>query len=247
MTLVIRPRADWQLAIQPVTGPSYSTATIVDVVYHYPGSGANTLYTNPIAVLRAMQADYLRNRGYSLGYNYVVDRSGVVWEVRGVDIRSAATGGYNNNSVAVQFMVPGQQGANEAQLASAVELHHWLEHHHGRLLGVAGHFQRGTTPTPCPGSGVKAQLPELQERIRDPAPQPPPRPLPPPGSLKGTHMFVASWHTGQTYLVQVNLDGSFAKREITGEQSYLHLIGAKVLPFLDDRNWDAWLTGVPEV
>lgn len=170
--VTIRPRAAWQRPSQPVTGPAYPTATVRDVVYHYPGSPAGTGYPDPAASLRAMQNDYLTSRGYSLGYNFVIDPPGIVWQVRGVDIKSAATGGYNDHSVAVQFLVPGQQRANGAQIASAVQLHRWLEAHHGRPLGVAGHYQRGTTATPCPGDGIKSQLPEIERLVRAPTTPP---------------------------------------------------------------------------
>lgn len=78
----------------------------------------------------------------------------------------------------------------------------------------------------------------------------PPPPPPPPAPIAGGHpMFVATWQKNWTYLVQLNLDGTKTKRLINGEQEYLHLIGAGVLPVLpnDDGVWDAWIASIPEL
>jgi hypothetical protein len=191
--VTIHPREDWQLASQPVTGPTYPS-TIIEVVYHYPGASAGTSFAYPAARLRAMQSDYLRNRGYSLGYSYAIDPYGEAWEIRGVDIKPAATAGYNHAGCAVQFMVPGQQPASEVQIGAAVELHKWLEKHHGRSLGVTGHKFRGTTSTPCPGVGVTAQLGEIERRVRYVPPPVPPPPAPPTTDEGNNHMwFIARY------------------------------------------------------
>jgi len=178
----IHKRSEWQTSSQPVTGPAYPKSRIRDVLYHYPGGGTLASYQNPVAKLRAMQNDYLTspNRGYSLGYNFCIDLVGEVWEVRGTDIKSAATGGYNDFSTAVQFFVPGVQPASLVQLTTAVELHKHLENFHGKELGVFGHFQKGTTTTPCPGEGIKLQLPTIETWVHgEPIPPIPPPPFDP--------------------------------------------------------------------
>lgn len=166
--MIYKPRTAWQKPNQPVTGPSnVPFGQLKDVVYHYPGAGPSAAPWNfPVARLQAMQADYVSNRGYSLGYNWGIDLEGVIWEIRGFDIKCAATKGYNDFCVAIQFMLPGTQGANTKQLAAAVELHKEIERRAGHPLGVAGHFQRGTTATPCPGAGVIAQLPTIEQMVR---------------------------------------------------------------------------------
>ena len=163
--MIIRPRRDWQAKTQPVTGPPYPGKSIVDVVYHYPGM--QSTFADPVRSLRAMQADYLRNRGYSLGYSYGIDPTGTIWEIRGVDIRPAATAGYNDEGVAVLFMVTGQAPASDIQLTAAVDLHRWLEDRHHRVLGVTGHCFKGSTATVCPGAGIVAQLPEIERWVHD--------------------------------------------------------------------------------
>lgn len=178
----INPRENWQDPREPVySSARYSKSGITDVNYHYPGGGSLASFQNPIAKLRQMQHSYLvdPNRGYSLGYNYCIDLSGVVWEVRGLDFRSAAVAGFNDKAVTVQFFVPGTTGEpiNMQQLLSAVELHKQLEEEHGRrLLVTSGHRDRGTTRTPCPGQGIYAQLPTIDRLVHEPPPPPPPMP-----------------------------------------------------------------------
>lgn len=189
--MIYKPRTAWQKPTQPVTGPkAVPVGNLVDVVYHYPGASASSapLWNYPVARLQSMQADYLANRGYSLGYNWGIDLEGVVWEIRGFDIKSAATGGYNDKSVTILFMLPGTQGANKAQLYAATELHREIERRANKRLGVAGHFQRGTTATPCPGAGVIVQLPSLDRMIHA-APEPEPTPNPDPFVGEDEDMF----------------------------------------------------------
>lgn len=173
--MIYHPRTEWQTAAQPVTGPILDRAPLVDMVYHYPGSGPNAKYNNPVIVLRAMQNDYLTNRGYSLGYNWAIDPKGDIWEIRGFDIRSAATGGWNTQSVATMFLVPGIEQASRAQLDAAVELHKECNRRWTKALRTKGHFQCGTTATPCPGAGIKFQLPVINDMVyADPVPAPVP-------------------------------------------------------------------------
>lgn len=170
--MIYHKRSEWELPNQPVKGPALNPSGIVDMMYHYPGAKPLANFSDPIKALRNGQNSYLTDpkRGYSYGYNWVIDLNGEVWEVRGWDIQSAATGGYNGKSVATQFLVPGENPANEKQLAAAVELHLETERRFGKKLGVYGHYQKGTTVTPCPGNGIRSQLPELERRIHAPKP-----------------------------------------------------------------------------
>lgn len=170
--MIYHPRTGW-VAARPVTGPPLEWDKVVDVIYHDPGS--NILENDPARQIRNMHHSYLDNpkRGYSLGYNWCIDLRGEVWEVRGFDIRSAATGGYNTQSVAIQFLVDSGNMATEAQLTSAVEMHKRCEHRARRKLGVFGHFQKGTTQTSCPNA-IKSQLEIIRRRVTEISPTPAP-------------------------------------------------------------------------
>lgn len=190
--MILHPRHEWQLPTQPVTGPKITDwSSFVDNVVHYPGSGPNANYNNPVATFRAIQADYLRTRGYSIGYSFGIDPKGEAWELRGLDIKPAATAGYNNQGLATFLLVPGVQPANEAQIATFVEIHLMMERKCGKDLGIFGHGQRGTTATPCPGAGIYGQLNLLRSSV-----QAAKTPIP---DTQGEIMYLFRGPSGQMY------------------------------------------------
>jgi hypothetical protein len=103
-----------------------------------------------------MNAYYQRSRGYSLGYNYIISRDGVCWEVRGLDFGNAANTKRNSTSISVQFDVNGQDAATPAQVSRFNQFVRDARKEFGKELDVIGHFQ--VKPTGCPGEGIKKQL-----------------------------------------------------------------------------------------
>ena len=122
------PRAHWQNPSQPVTGPGPKGVRGTRVV-HYPGNngGAPPLTDAEMCTsLRAMQNDYVTNRGYSLGYSFVVSQSGLAYEARGFTYNNAANKGdkmkpgisnFNAVSMSIQVAVSGQDAATPAAVA----------------------------------------------------------------------------------------------------------------------------------
>jgi hypothetical protein len=201
----VHPRSAWQTPSSPVTGPRSAPPLWEAVVYHYPGSTAKPPLTlaGLYALCRSMQASYLRDprRGYSLGYCFVIGAQGEIVEARGLDIRNAANNGvprlsgyanYNPITVSVQFVVQNGQPATAAQLAAASRLHVDIERLIGRKLRVEGHGDKDSTP--CPGDGIRGQLPVLAKLI-DEVRNPPPTstPIPAYKIRKGETMVTGLW------------------------------------------------------
>jgi hypothetical protein len=114
-TFAFHPRDEWQSGAEPVTGPSADLLTLRYITIHYNGSSADLdgddgVYQDAdyAELLRAMQSSYLSSRGYSLGYNSGIAPNGDEWEIRGLDIRSAANGCTEVNlpGYAIQVTVP---------------------------------------------------------------------------------------------------------------------------------------------
>jgi hypothetical protein len=163
------PRSEWETAQQPVTGPAISWPSIVRIVIHYPGADFADLDFNndgqvngadSIQVLRQMQNQYLHKpKPYSLGYNWMVDTLGEVWEIRGFDIKCAANEEVNASSVAILLLVDDQGAANPAQIDAT----RWLV---GQIRGrkpavpIVTHASVATNSshTPCPGAGITPQV-----------------------------------------------------------------------------------------
>lgn len=152
------PRTAWEqpnytVAEHTTSGPVDRNA-LTNVVIHYPGS--DNINSNTAAELQSTQKYYATVRGYSIGYNYIVDEEGVAWEARGLDFKSAATKGFNNQSVAIQLKVAGQSPANPAQIERTQRLIDDLQSWAGKTLAITGH--RDHRPTQCPGTGIYPQV-----------------------------------------------------------------------------------------
>lgn len=178
---MIRPRADWQSADEPVTGPAATPNTINSVVAHY--TGAATVGADTAAVLRAIQHDYLTHRptydaagnllstGYSVGYGFAVDKAGQAWELRGLDIKCAANKGVNESTYAILCLVDGADPANTPMVNGIREVVATIRRHLGRPVPIQGHQDVGQTA--CPGVGVYGQIKAgLFEPVDLIAPQP---------------------------------------------------------------------------
>jgi hypothetical protein len=124
-----------------------------------------------------MQDYYLRDRGYSYGYNAVVVSAaghpldGSSWEVRGDTFRSAANAGVNNTSYAIQVL----QRSDEAPTVNAID---GVRRLIAQILAqrpnavIVGHNTSGsTTATSCPGRGLDVAVADGTFY-----PQPPPTP-----------------------------------------------------------------------
>jgi len=153
-----RSRAVWEQSgftvAEHTTSPPVAPAMIDSVVVHYPGHDG--VGDDTARDLANSQRYYAENRGYSLGYNAVVDRAGVLWQVRGLEFRNAANKGANNTSVSVQLRVnldePGSAAAVTRVRRFVADMERWC----GHPLTVLGHRDVGATA--CPGDAIYNQI-----------------------------------------------------------------------------------------
>jgi hypothetical protein len=200
-------RQSWQNPTQPVTGPAINWATITTAVIHYTAA-KDCPEGQPLepyrAFLRAMQNDYAVNRGYSLGYSVAVSTVGQSWEIRGVDIKPAATKGYNDFTYAILLTVDGDQPASSAAVAEVRRLIADAERRAERTLMIKGHGELGATS--CPGVGIRAQI---TAGVFRPLPVPPTPPTP-----EDTDMQAATLWRDSRYL-NVFLIGSCPAQNVS--------------------------------
>lgn len=83
-------REEWQDPDLPITGPPPKARRTKGVVHW---SGSDSIPADKPAWLRSMQSDYVNNRGYSLGYGYLVTGDGSDYEIRGADFNMASNPG----------------------------------------------------------------------------------------------------------------------------------------------------------
>lgn len=190
----VHPRETWEQDGYRITDftrlpTGYRPANVTRGVAHYTaamnlpdGDPGENLTTNVIDRLRASQRDYLANRtgggytrksdgryfpGYHLGYSFMIDYLGGVWELRGFDYLPAATNQHNEYTIALLFYVDWQDKATELAWESARAITREARRRsgqgakfnpqiidHGSLYLTTG----VGTPTRCSGDGIRSQL-----------------------------------------------------------------------------------------
>lgn len=127
------PRIAWQDPAKPVTGPP-PRGIPENWIIHYPGGGKPPIGPKIKEYLRSIQSDYLRTRGYSIGYSWGVGQDGSKWELRGDDINPASNPGrkrkaeteidvnFNNISRSIFVMVSGDDPATPEAVKAINEI-----------------------------------------------------------------------------------------------------------------------------
>jgi hypothetical protein len=134
------------------------------------------------SVVRGIYAYHTQSRGWcDIGYNFLVDRYGNVFEGRrgGIrhPVRGAHAGDYNTNSTGISLMGEFEEGYPTKRMKGAlVQLVAWRlgTAYHGaygkafiydeRFKRISGH--RDAMATACPGAHVYEWLPQLRKRVR---------------------------------------------------------------------------------
>jgi len=188
----IIPRLSWG-ADESIrrANPQIATAIHFAVVHHTAGSN-NYTAAQSAAIVRGIELYHVQGNGWNdIGYNFLVDKYGQVFEGRfgGVDraVVGAHSLGFNNGSVGVAVL--GDYGsapisaaaktALEQLLAWRLDLAHidplstltWPSGGNPRfpagvpviLRAVSGH--RDTNFTDCPGASLYAQLPQIAKDV----------------------------------------------------------------------------------
>jgi hypothetical protein len=177
-------RQAWRANESITRSPSYADAVRFAVVHHTAGANSYTA-AQSAAIVRGIQLYHVKSNGWDdVGYNFLVDKYGRIFEGRagGVDrpVIGAHAQGFNTGSVGVAVLGSyGGGGASRAALAAVekllawrLDLAHvdpltslsWLSGGNPRfargtpvpLRVIAGH--RDTGFTDCPGTGLYRQL-----------------------------------------------------------------------------------------
>lgn len=195
----IQPRAAWGAdACAPRGAPDFGEVRAA-YVHHTVSANDYTAEEAPAIVLSICR--YHRNsQGWNdIGYNFVVDKFGTIWEGRAGGIDQAVIGaqaqGYNAQSTGVSVIgTHSSLPAGEPALDAIARLIRWKLPLHGQpttgtttvvsaggsanryprgreveLERVSGHRDTGTTE--CPGNALYAQLPDIRGRVGDVRPQ----------------------------------------------------------------------------
>jgi hypothetical protein len=184
----IIPRAAWGADESIVRAPAYyADAVRFSVVHHTAGTNSYTA-ADSAAIVRGIQRYHVLSNGWNdIGYNFLVDKYGQVFEGRGGGIDRNVVGahaaGFNTGSTGVSVLgTYSSAPASAATVAALEQLLAWrLDVAHAdplatvtavsggnphypagtavSLRAVSGH--RDTGPTSCPGNGLYGQLSSL--------------------------------------------------------------------------------------
>jgi hypothetical protein len=172
--------------------PSYAARLAFAVVHHTAGAQPSSP-AQSAAIVRGIQTYHVKGNGWNdIGYNFLVDRYGQIFEGRGGGIAANVIGahakGFNTGSVGVAVIGAFSSSPISADARKAlVSLLAWrldLAHVNPRsrltrlsagnaqyppgravrLRAVSGH--RDTGPTTCPGDALHRGLPSLARSIR---------------------------------------------------------------------------------
>ncbi|WP_432495545.1 N-acetylmuramoyl-L-alanine amidase [Kineococcus gypseus] len=191
---VIRSRADWGAdETLRKSAPAYS-GTIKAVVVHHTADGGSYSQAQVPAVIRGMYRYHTVTLGWSdLGYNFVVDRFGGIWEGRAggttQPVVGAHAGGFNTDTFGVSMMGDFTSVAPTAAcLESVAQVIAWKFSLHGvpargsvQLTSAGGgtaRYAKGTTVTlrtvnahrdvgftACPGNVGFTRMDAIRERV----------------------------------------------------------------------------------
>ncbi|MEX2102949.1 MAG: FlgD immunoglobulin-like domain containing protein, partial [Gaiellaceae bacterium] len=182
------PRAAWGADESIVRAPPYYADSVrFSLVHHTAGTNSYTA-ADSAAIVRGIQRYHVLSNGWNdIGYNFLVDKYGQVFEGRGGGIDRNVVGahaaGFNTGSTGVSVLgTYSSAPASAAAVAALEQLLAWrLDVAHAdplatvtavsggnpkypagtavSLRAVSGH--RDTGPTTCPGNGLYSQLSSL--------------------------------------------------------------------------------------
>jgi hypothetical protein len=189
----IQPRAAWGAEdCVPRSGPSYGDVQVA-FVHHTVSANDYTAAEVPSIILSICRYHRNSNGWNDIGYNFLVDKFGTIWEGRagGIDqpVIGAQAQGYNSHSTGIADIgTHSDVAASSAELDAFARLIRWKLPLHGAptqgsvtLTSGGGSLNRFRSGTPvtldrisghrdgdntsCPGNAMYAQLPDLRARV----------------------------------------------------------------------------------
>ena len=151
----ITPRKEWGFNGWSSTPGQLNRAGVRYMTWHYEGANPVLSQTGP-GVPRAIHR-FHRTKWAGIGYNYVIDSAGNIYEGRGLDYRGAhkpSGPGQNSTGIGVQLHLGGDERPTVAMLAAAAWLKAACEKSLGRSLKDTWHGEGFGTE--CPGKHIRA-------------------------------------------------------------------------------------------
>ncbi|WP_329615280.1 peptidoglycan recognition protein [Streptomyces brevispora] len=183
-------RAAWRADERMVREPAVYTGPARAVFIHHTGESNDYDCADVPRMLRAVEESHIKDKGWDdIGYNFLVDRCGTVYEGRagGIrrSVRGAHTTGFNADSVGIAVvgdygrgvtvppvlvralaelaawkLMPGADPRGRVRLVSTNDASRFPKGTAAVLRVISGH--RDTYRTNCPGEALYAELPAVR-------------------------------------------------------------------------------------
>jgi len=186
----IIPSSTWGRTLKS-TPPKMVAKNITAMTVHYTGAPSVNWPKNDIASrIKRTEASHVARPGENMstiGYNFIIDKWGRIWEARGWDYRNGANGARsgekssNDWSFSVCVLVGVKDNKPTPEIIAALQLLYSLGcKRFKRQLTVTGH--RDHKATSCPGEDLYKLVKsgKIQQGAASPAPAPAPAPAPVP-------------------------------------------------------------------
>jgi len=164
----VHTRAQWGADERLMTWTPQSGRVIGAVVHHTAGSNDYTAEQVP-ALIRGIYAYHAQSRGWGdIGYNFLVDKFGRIWEGRAGGVDRAIVGAHAVGVNSERFGVSVLGNFDTAQVTgAAIDTVSWLvawklSLHGVRPAGSAVVGHRDVGQTSCPGASLYAALPQIR-------------------------------------------------------------------------------------
>jgi hypothetical protein len=168
MTTIIS-RATWGAKPWNGTPDTVPLSRRTEFFVHY--DGGHPVARTGFAIMRAIEAVHIGKGWSGVGYTFVVDQAGNIYEGRGWNLQGAHCPEHNISGIGVQIAIGGDQEPSAKALAACRWLYEEACRKTGRTLAKRGH--KDGFATACPGTKlyawVKAGMPAGDHK---PAPNP---------------------------------------------------------------------------
>ncbi|MCZ2263956.1 N-acetylmuramoyl-L-alanine amidase [Isoptericola sp. QY 916] len=176
----VRSRADWGADESLMTWTPRQGQVEGAIIHHTAGTNSYTSSQVP-SIIRGIYTYHAKTRGWGdIGYNFLVDRWGRIWEGRtgGVELEivGAHAVGVNDETVGVSVLGNYEQATvSDAAVRGVIDLLAWKLALHGvpargyttldgsREARISGHRDVGSTA--CPGASISRRMTEIRSKV----------------------------------------------------------------------------------
>lgn len=187
-------RAQWGAAFTIPGGRFVAPSQRFWFVVHWPGSAVGA---DERAVVRAIERQHRQGQGWQAapGYNFLVGRSGTIYEGCGRDVRGIHSPPRNIDGWGVCVLISVGEAPPQPALNATRALYNWLSGAAGRTLGMSWHGQHWATA--CAG-------PNLNAWVQQGMPAGPPAPAP---LLEEGNMQASQYSDGRQIVAVIGASG----------------------------------------